>query len=157
MSVAVLATDLTKLAGPIGKNSGKAGVREVGVVGVAAAVEAAADSPTAIDAVFGRGIGAEGVLSLKAVERGQLVAVAPEKFSAEKEILVDGATQRLPTERSIGAIKIGEEVVGVEEDVGGNGAGIVVTAGVGHADVQVGGLTQVAIGAEMADDAEVLT
>src|SRR6266851_5179054 len=47
MSEAVLATDLAKLAGPVGKNSGKAGVGEIGVVGVAAAVEAAADGPAA--------------------------------------------------------------------------------------------------------------
>src|SRR5580765_1088415 len=85
MSEAVLATDLAELAGPIGKNTGKAGVGQIGVVGVAAAIEAAADSPATVDAILGGGVGAEGVLGLEGVERGDLVAGAPEEFGAEQE------------------------------------------------------------------------
>src|SRR4051812_26417637 len=52
MPVAVLPADLAKLAGPIGKYAGKAGVRQIGIGGVAAAVEASANSPAAVHPIF---------------------------------------------------------------------------------------------------------
>src|SRR5215813_10028017 len=69
MSVAVLATDLAKLAGPIRQNTGKASVRQVSVGGAAAAVEPSADCPPAIDTILAGRIQAEGVLRLEDVER----------------------------------------------------------------------------------------
>src|SRR5882724_11805541 len=74
MSVAILATDLAELAGPIGEDTGKTGVRQAGIRSAATAIEAAAKSPAAVDAVFGVGIEAECVLGLENVERRQLVA-----------------------------------------------------------------------------------
>src|SRR6266850_282400 len=65
MPKAVLPADLAELAGPIGEDSGKAGVRQICVGGMAAAVKAAADGPAAIGAVFGIGIEAKGMLSLE--------------------------------------------------------------------------------------------
>ena len=65
MSEAVLTTDLAELAGPIREDAGKAGIRETGIGGVAAAVEASADGPAAIYSVFCRGIQAKSVLRLE--------------------------------------------------------------------------------------------
>src|SRR5262252_5556483 len=107
MSVAVLAANLAELAGPVGENTGKAGVGESGVIGAAAAVEAAADRPATVQSVFGMSVHAEGVLGLERVERGELVARAPEKFGAEKERIVNGAPQWLPAKCGIGGIEIG--------------------------------------------------
>src|SRR5207244_12138017 len=102
-------------AGPIGENTGKTSVRQAGVGGAAAAVETATDSPAAIDAIFGIGIEAESVLGLKNVKRRKLVAGAPEEFSAEQERMVDGAAERLPTERGVGGIEVGQKIRGVKD------------------------------------------
>src|ERR1700756_843619 len=59
MSVAILRTDLAEFAGPIREDTGKAGVRQAGVCGAAGAIEAAAKSPAAVEAVFRVGIHAE--------------------------------------------------------------------------------------------------
>src|SRR5256885_6360308 len=53
-------TDLTELARPVGENTGKAGVRQVSVGGVAGAVKASTDGPAPVHAIIGRGIQAEG-------------------------------------------------------------------------------------------------
>ena len=86
---AVLAADLTELAGPIGEDSGKTGVRQICVGGVATAVKAATDGPAAIGPVLSIGIEAEGMLRLEKVGRRNLVARAPEKFVAEEEGMKD--------------------------------------------------------------------
>src|SRR5260370_28374975 len=65
MSEAVLTTDLAELAGPIGEDTGKAGIRQTGIGGVAAAVEASADGPAAIHAVFRGGLHAKSMLRLE--------------------------------------------------------------------------------------------
>src|SRR5207249_3183071 len=65
MAVAILSTDLAELAGPVGQDTRKAGVGETRVVGVAAAIKASADSPAAIETVFGVSVHAESVLCLK--------------------------------------------------------------------------------------------
>src|SRR5882762_2801849 len=83
MAEAVLAADLAELAGPVGEDSGKTGVRQICVGGMAAAVEAAADGPAAVGAVFGVGIEAEGMLGLEKGSGRKLVARAPEEFIAE--------------------------------------------------------------------------
>src|SRR6266404_1152636 len=83
MPEAVLASDLAELAGPVGEDSGKAGIRQICVGGVTAAVKAAADGPAAVGAVFGVGIEAEGMLGLENSGGRNLVARAPEKFIAE--------------------------------------------------------------------------
>src|SRR2546427_12486836 len=56
MPEAVLAADLAELAGPVGEDSGKAGIRQICVGGVTAAVKAAADGPAAVGAGFRGGI-----------------------------------------------------------------------------------------------------
>src|SRR5216683_370924 len=65
MPKAVLSTNLAELAGPIRKDTGKAGIGEIRIGGAAAAVEAATDGPAAIDAIFGGGVHAESMLSLE--------------------------------------------------------------------------------------------
>src|SRR5712691_8699032 len=159
MAITVLPTDLAEFAGPIGENTGKAGVRQAGVGGAAAAIEAAAESPAAVDAVFGIGIEAESVLGLEDVKRRELVAGAPEQFCAEEERMVDGAAERLPTKSGIRAVEIREEKgrigggaaerraagggmrgVEIREEKGriescANG-GVVVTAGGGSAEIE---------------------
>src|SRR5690349_9893432 len=110
MAITILATDLAKLAGPIGENTGKTSVRQAGVGGPTAAIEAATDGPAAIDAVFGIGIEPESVLGLKGVKRRKLVAGAPEEFVAKEEGVVDGAAERLPTESGVSGIKVGQEI-----------------------------------------------
>src|SRR5947208_1496464 len=153
MAITILATDLAELAGPIGENTGKTSVRQAGVGGATAAIEAAADSPAAIDAVFGIGIETESVLGLKDVKRRKLVAGAPEQFCAEKERMVDGAAEGLPAERGIGGIKVGQEICGIK---GRGDTGVVVAAGVRGAEIEVGRFAKVAVQAEMADHAGVL-
>src|SRR6266404_2509268 len=74
MAITILATDLAELARPIGENTGKTSVRQAGVGGAAAAIEAAAESPPAVDAVLSIGIEAEGVLGLEDVKRRELAA-----------------------------------------------------------------------------------
>src|SRR5882672_3851793 len=96
MSITVLRTDLTELARPVGENTGKAGVRQVCVGGVAGAVKASANSPSPVHAIIGRGIHAEGVLRLECVDERELIAVAPEKLGAEEQRIVNGAAERLP-------------------------------------------------------------
>ena len=59
MPEAVLSADLAELAGPVGEDSGKTGVRQICICCVAAAVKAAADGPAAVGAVFGVGIEAK--------------------------------------------------------------------------------------------------
>ena len=85
MSVAILCTDLTEFAWPIGEDTGKAGVRQIGVGGAPGAIEAAANGPAAIQAVIRGGIHAKGMLCLERIERRELIAIAPEEFGAEKE------------------------------------------------------------------------
>src|SRR6202165_2279890 len=148
MTEAVLPADLAKLAGPIREDTGKAGIRQTGIGGVAAAIEASADGPAAIYAVFRGGVHAKSMLRLKKsrARSRELVTRAPEQFGAEQEGIVDSAAQRLPAECRVSAIQIGQEVR----------AEVVVAARVGHAEIEVGGFGQVAIGAQVADDADIL-
>src|SRR2546427_610055 len=90
MAIAILATDLAELAGPIGENTGKTSVRQVGICGAAAAIEATAESPAAVYAGFGIGIEAESVLGLEGVGQGKLIAGAPKEVGAGEERIVDG-------------------------------------------------------------------
>ena len=85
MPVAILATDLAELAGPVGQDTRKARVGEIAVVRVAAAVEASADGPAAIEAIFGVSIHAECVLCFENGGGRELVAGAPEKFRAKQQ------------------------------------------------------------------------
>src|SRR5438874_1465197 len=148
MTEAVLPTDLAKFAGPISEDTGKAGIRQTGIGGVAAAVEASTDGPTAVYAVFRGGVHAKSMLRLKKIRdrSRELVTRAPEQLGAEQEGIVDSAAQRLPAECSVSAIQIGQEVR----------AEVVVAARVGEAEIQVGGFGQVAISAQVADDADIL-
>src|SRR5260370_7708928 len=98
MTEAVLATDLAKLAGPISEDTGKAGIRQTGIGGVAAAVEASADGPAAIDAVFRIGVQAKSMLRLEKSWHGgrKLVARAPEQLGTEHTAIVDSTPHRPP-------------------------------------------------------------
>src|SRR6266403_170446 len=153
MPEAVLAADLAELAGPVGEDSGKAGIRQICIRCVTAAVKAAADSPAAIGAVFTIGIEAKGMLGLEKVGGRNLVAGAPEKFIAEEEGVIDGAAQGFPTESSVGAIEIGEETGRIESRAD---AGIVVAASVRNPEIEIGGFAEIAVSAEVADNTEVL-
>src|ERR1700737_2836209 len=95
---AILTTNLAEFAGPIGDDAGETGIGEASVARVPAAIEAASNCPAAIDAIFGEGIKAEGVLGVeqRGLEHGELIAGAPEEFGAEEEGVVDGAAKRLP-------------------------------------------------------------
>src|SRR5882724_11751059 len=107
--ITVLRTDLTKLARPIGENTGKAAVRQVGVRGVAGAVKTSPDGPAPVHAVIRRGIQAERMLRLERVQRRELIAVAPEEFGAEEQRIVNGTAERLPAKRCGGSVKAGDE------------------------------------------------
>src|SRR5258706_3159225 len=82
MAITILATDLAELARPIGENTGKTSVRQAGVGGAAAAIEAAAESPPAVDAGLSIGIKTQGGLGLEDVKRRELVPGAPEEIVA---------------------------------------------------------------------------
>src|SRR5258708_22533838 len=112
MSEAVLPTDLAELAGPIGEDTGKAGIRQTGVGGVAAAVEASADGPTAIDAVFRGGEHATSMLRLEKIRDcgRELVTRAPEQLGTEQEGFVDSAAERPPADGRVSALPISQEV-----------------------------------------------
>src|SRR6266850_2368851 len=150
---AVLTADLAELAGPVGEDSGKAGIRQICIRCVTAAVKAAADGPAAVGAVFGVGIETEGMLGLEKGGGRNLVARAPEKFIAEQEGVINGATQGFPTKCGVDAIEIGEKSRRIES---GADAGIVMAASVGNAEVEIGGFAEVAVSAEVANNAEVL-
>src|SRR5437763_14949742 len=109
MPEAVLPADLAKLARPIREDTGNAGVRQAGIGGVAAAVEPSADGPTAIYAVFRRGVHAKGMFCLeKTRERSRkLVARASDKPGTAQRVIVDGATRRYRAERRVSAAEIG--------------------------------------------------
>src|SRR5258708_40086956 len=106
MTEAVLPTDLAKLAGPISEDTGKAGIRQMGIGGVAASVEASADGPAAIDAVFRGGVQAKSKLRLEKSRHGgrKLVARAPEQLGTEHKGIVDSTAERPPTEGRFSAI-----------------------------------------------------
>ena len=112
MSEAVLTTDLTELAGPIRYDTGKTGIRQMGIGGMAAAVKAPAEGPAAIHAVFRGRVHTERVLGLKKIRDGQseLIAGAPKQLCTEQEGIVDSAAQRLPAECRVSAIQIGQKV-----------------------------------------------
>src|SRR4029453_15907260 len=152
MTVTILTADLAELAGPIREDTGKAGIRQGGVVGVTAAIEAATNGPAAVEAVFGVRVHAERLLRLERVGRGNLGGCAPEQFGAEEEGVVDGAAQWLPAERGVGSIEIGEKPGGIGSQL----SRVVVAARVRDAEIEVGGFGEVAVGAEMADDAQIL-
>src|SRR5713101_5664846 len=147
MAEAVLAADLAEFAGPVGQDRGKAGVGEAGVGSAAAAVKSPADGPAAVRPVIQGGVEAESTLDLEKARRGELVAVAPEKFAAPNDRVVDGAAQGFPAQGGIRAVEVCEEIA----------ADIVVAAGVGEADIHVGGLAEVLVDAEMLDRADVPT
>src|SRR6266436_2811039 len=83
MPEAVLPADLAELAGPVSEDSGKAGIRQICIRCVTAAVEAAADGPATVGSVFGIGIEAESMLGLEKGSGRNLGARAPEKLIAE--------------------------------------------------------------------------
>src|SRR5438445_126714 len=84
------------------------------------------------------------------LERGM---IAPEKVGAGEERMVDGAAERLPTEGGVGGIKVGQEICGIK---GCADARVVVAAGVGSAEIDIGRFAEVAIEAKMADNAGIL-
>src|SRR5260370_27238238 len=153
MTVAILATDLAELAGPVGHDTGKTIVRQAGVGSAAAAIEAAAHGPATIDAVFAGGIQAEGVLGLENIEGRELIASAAEELGAEKERMIDGAAERLPTEGRIRAVQIGEKTGRIERCAD---ARSVVAASVRSTKIEVGRFAEVAVDAKMANSADIL-
>src|SRR6266478_8350211 len=155
MAITILATDLAELARPVGQDTGKTGVRQAGIGGAAAAIEAAANGPAAIEAVFGIGIEAESMLGLEETTggSGKLVAGAPEQFGAEEERMIDGTPERLPAERGIGGIEVGEKIFGIKRCSDSSG---VVAAGIGTAEIDIGGFAEVAVEAKMADNTNIL-
>src|SRR5437879_12475704 len=96
MAITIVATNLAKLAGPIGENTGKTSVRQAGVGGAAAAVETATDSPAAIDAIFGIGIEAERVMGLKRVSGKRWVGAVQDRAMLERERGYMGWARREP-------------------------------------------------------------
>src|SRR5439155_19589973 len=73
---------------------------------------------------------------------------------AEKERMVDGAAEGLPTESGVSRIKVGQKIRGVKNRAAD--AGGVVAASVGSAEIDVGRFAEVAVEAKMADNAGVL-
>src|SRR6202049_1796279 len=108
MAEAILATDLAKLAGPISQDTGKAGIRQMGIGGVAATVETPADGPAAIHAVFRGGVHAKSMLRLEKSWHGgrKLVAGTPKQLGTEQEGIVDSAAERPPAEGRVSAIQV---------------------------------------------------
>src|SRR2546427_11522587 len=82
MAIAILATDLAELAGPIGENTGKTSVRQVGICGAAAAIEATAESPAAGDGEFRVRIKGERMLGVENIKGREAVSGAARQFRA---------------------------------------------------------------------------
>src|SRR5260370_3435184 len=150
MPKAVLPADLAELAGPVGKDTGKAGIGQISMGGAGAADEASGDGRAAIDSIFGGGEHAEGMLGLENADGRKLIAGAPEKLGAEEEIFIDGAAQGFPAECGVRAVEIGEEIRAEIR------AEIAMAARIGDAEIEVGGLAEVAIDAQVTDDADIL-
>src|ERR1700736_1868795 len=70
---------------------------------------------------------------------GKLIAAAPEKLVTPQQRIVDGAPKRLPPQRRIRSVQVRQK----------GGARIVVTTGVGKADINIGGFAQVLVTAEV--------
>src|ERR1700730_668931 len=153
MPIAVLPADLAELTGPIGKYAGKACVRQMGIGGVAAAIEAPAYGPAPVQTVFRRRVHSKGMLRLENIKRRQLVARAPEELRAEEEVFVDGASQGLPAKRRVRTIEVGEK--------GGRiwrgGQPCTVPSRVRDAEIEIGGFVEVPVAAQVAHHAQILT
>src|SRR2546429_7251875 len=67
--------------------------------------------------------------------------------------MVDGPAQRLPAQRGVGAVEIGEEVFRIERRPDSR---VVVPACVRPAEVDVGRFSEIAVEPQMTDDANVL-
>src|SRR5260370_23798311 len=67
--------------------------------------------------------------------------------------MVDGAPERLPAERGIGGIEVGEKVFGIKRCSDSSG---VVAAGVGTTEINIGRFAEVTVEAKMADNTEIL-
>src|ERR1700758_2398803 len=154
MSIAVLPAYLAKLAGPIGYDTGKAGVGQIGISGAAAAIESAAYSPATVHAVLQRRVQAEGVLRLENIKWGQLVSSAPEKLGPDQQVFINRAAQGFPAQREIRAIQIGQKIRWVRDQFGTEAG--TVPARVRHSQVQVGGFGEIAVRANMAYNAGIL-
>src|ERR1700724_508875 len=150
---AVLPTDLAKFAGPISKYAGKAGVRQISIHRVAAAIEAAAYRPAAIKPIFRRGIHAEGMLRLEKVKRRQLVARTPEELRTEEEVFVNRAAQRLPAKRSVRTVEVGEK----DGRIWRERKPCTVPARVRDSEIEIGGFAEVAVAAQVTHHTQVLT
>src|SRR5260370_41755183 len=101
MAITILAADLAKFTGPIGENTGKTGVRQAGICGAAAAIEASADSPAAGAAVVGERIKAASIAGVGNGLRGELVAGAAGEIVSGKKGIGKGAGQGVPTEHGL--------------------------------------------------------
>src|ERR1700682_2201966 len=127
MPVTILPANLAELTGPVSKDRGKARICEMRIGCMAGAIEASADGPAAIEAIFGGRVHAESVLGFEKAEWGELVARAPEEFIAEKERVIDGAAQGPPANGGVRAIEVGEE----------GRADVIVAARVGNAEIEI--------------------
>src|SRR5271165_3489253 len=120
---AVLSADLGELAGPVGQHRGAALVFQVGELTASRAIEPSTHKPAAAHLIVAGGVEAKGALFGR-----QLLALAPDKLTASHEGMIDGPPQRLPAHRGVNVVKLGEEVRAL----------IVVAAGIGEAEVEVG-------------------
>src|SRR5262249_13411686 len=143
---AVLGANLAELARPVGQDSRKAGIGQPRISGVATAVKAAAHSPAPVHTIVDGGIQAEGVLCLKIIGGGELIARAPDKLAPEENGVVDGAAQGFPAERGVRAIERGQEL----------GADLIMAARVRCAEIEVHRFVQILVSAQVADNADAL-
>src|SRR5260370_39684696 len=91
------------------------------------------------------------MLGLENADGRKLIAGAPEKLGAEEDIFIDGGGQGFPAECGVRAVEIGEEIRAEIR------AEIAMAARIGDAEIEVGGFAEIAVSAQVTDDAEILT
>src|SRR5207253_8649251 len=134
MGEAVLPAHLAEFAGPVGEHCGSALVGKVGKLAAIGMVVAAAQKPAPPYLVISRCIKTESAL----LER-QLLALAPDELAPPDKGMVDGAAQRLPSQRGINPIKLRKKIA----------AQVVVPAPIRKSNIHVGRLGDVFIGTQM--------
>src|SRR5438093_8516704 len=140
LRVAVLPADLAELAGPVREEGRDALVLERGVVGPVRAVQPHAREPALGELVLPRDVGAEGL----GRARLQLLP-APHRLRAEAQARVDAPAQRPPAEGEIRSPQPCLE----------RGPRVVVALRERSAEIEVGGLGEVAVAAHAPDVGEI--
>src|SRR3977135_2616089 len=101
----ILSADLAELARPVGQDRGKTFVNQIRVLSFTRAIVAAANEPPPGQLIVTRSIEAKSALF-----RWKLLSLTPDPLSSSHKGVVDRASQGLPAQGGVNAIKVSQEV-----------------------------------------------